>query len=124
MKTFVMCLFTAALLAFGINTGAAETDTTPKTVIHVVTVKWKTDAKPEQIQAALDGVKTLAAAYKGITRVWTRSIKVQGGKANAFVMEFADEAALKAYADSPAQKEWYKIYLPIREESTTFDITN
>ena len=36
----------------------------------------------------------------------------------------ADEAALKAYADSPAQKEWYKIYIPIREESTTFDITN
>jgi len=34
------------------------------------------------------------------------------------------KAALKAYADSPAQKEWYKTYLPIREESTTFDITN
>jgi hypothetical protein len=39
-------------------------------------------------------------------------------------MEFADEAALKAYTDSPAQKEWYEIYLPIRDESTTFDITN
>jgi len=39
-------------------------------------------------------------------------------------MEFADEAALKAYTGSPAQKEWYQIYLPIRDESTTFDITN
>jgi hypothetical protein len=39
-------------------------------------------------------------------------------------MEFADEAALKAYSGSPAQKEWYKAYLPIRKESTTFDITN
>jgi hypothetical protein len=39
-------------------------------------------------------------------------------------MEFEDEEALKAYADSPAQKEWYKTYLPIRQESTTFDITN
>jgi hypothetical protein len=124
MKTFVTCLFTAAFLAFGINGESAETETAPKTVIHVVTVKWKADATPKQIQAALDGVKELAAAYKGITRVWIRSIKVQGGKANAFVMEFADEAALKAYADSPAQKEWYKVYIPIREESTTFDITN
>ena len=119
-----MSLLTAALLSFAINAPAAETETTPKSVIHVVTVKWKADATPKQIQAALDGVKTLASAYKGITRVWIKSIKVQGDKANAFVMEFADEAALKAYADSPAQKEWYKIYLPIREESTTFDITN
>jgi hypothetical protein len=26
--------------------------------------------------------------------------------------------------DSDAQKEWYKVYLPIRDESTTFDVTN
>ena len=124
MKTFAMSLFTAVLLALGINTISAQTQTTPQTVIHVVTVKWKADATPKQIQAALDGVKALPAAYKGITRVWIKSIKVQGDKANAFVMEFVDEAALKAYADSPAQKEWYKIYIPIREESTTFAITN
>src|SRR5579872_2436784 len=66
MKAFVMCLCTAALLAFGINTESAETQNTPKTVIHVVTVKWKADATPKQIQAALDGVKELATAYKGI----------------------------------------------------------
>jgi hypothetical protein len=124
MKTFALGLLTAVLLAIATNAVSAQTPTTPHTVIHVVTVKWKTDATPQQIQAALDGVKALPEAYKGITRVWTRSIKVQGGNANAFVMEFADEAALKAYADSPAQKEWYKTYLPIREESTTFDITN
>src|SRR5262245_33184742 len=124
MKTFAMSVLAAVLLAFAIDTGFAQSQTTPKTVIHVVTVKWKADATPKQIQAALDGAKALPAAYKGIVRVWTKSIKVQGGKANAFVMEFADEAALKDYADSPAQKEWYKVYLPIREESTTFDITN
>jgi hypothetical protein len=114
----------AVLLAFGANTLYGQTPTAPKTVIHVVTVKWKADTTPKQIQAALDGVKALPAAYPGITRVWIKSIKVQGDKANAFVMEFVDEAALKAYADSPAQKEWYKVYLPIRQESTTFDITN
>jgi hypothetical protein len=124
MNKLLTILLTAVLLAFGVNTLSAQTPTAPKSVVHVVTVKWKTDATPVQIQAALDGVKALPAAYPGITRVWTKSIKVQGGKANAFVMEFADEAALKAYADSPAQKEWYKVYMPIREESTTFDITN
>jgi len=49
MKTFAMGLLTAALLTMGINTASAETDTTPKTVIHVVTVKWKADATPKQI---------------------------------------------------------------------------
>ncbi len=117
-------LLAAALLAFGGNTLSAQTTTEPKTVIHVVTVKWKADATPKQIQAALDGVKALPAAYPGVKRVWIKAIKVQGDKTNALVMEFADEAALKAYADSPAQKEWYKVYLPIREASTTFDITN
>ena len=123
MNKLATILLTAVLLAFGANTFSAQT-TAPKTVIPVVTVKWKADATPKQIQAALDGVKALPAAYPGITRVWIKSIKVQGDKANAFVMEFVDEAALKAYADSPAQKEWYKVYIPIREESTTFDITN
>ncbi|MBI4622025.1 MAG: Dabb family protein [Verrucomicrobia bacterium] len=122
MKKLILILMTAGLLTLGAATAAAQT--APKSVIHVVTVSWKAGTTPEQIKAALDGVKALPTKFKGITRVWTRSIKVQGGKANAFVMEFVDEAALKAYADSPAQKEWYKVYVPIREESTTFDITN
>jgi hypothetical protein len=122
MKKLLMTLLTVTLLTLGAANVSAQT--APKTVLHVVTVKWKDGTTAEQIKAALDGVQALPAAYKGITHVWTRSIKVQGGKANAFVMEFADEAALKAYKDSPAQLEWYKTYVPIREESTTFDITN
>ena len=39
-------------------------------------------------------------------------------------MEFADEKALADYKDSDAQKAWYKIYQPIRDQSTTHDITN
>jgi hypothetical protein len=122
MKKLLMTLTIAGLLALGATTVSAQV--APKSVIHVVTVSWKAGTTPEQIKAALDGVQALPAQFKGITRVWTKSIKVQGGKANAFVMEFVDEAALNAYAGSEAQKEWYKTYLPIRGESTTFDITN
>jgi len=122
MKRLILTLLTAGLLGFAATTGSAQT--APTSVIHVVTVKFKPDAKPEQIKAALDGVLALPSKYKGITHVWVKSIKVQGNKTHAFVMEFADEAALKDYANSPAQKEWYQVYLPIREESTTFDITN
>ncbi len=99
----------------------------PHSVIHVVTVKWNDGASEEQIAKALEGVGTIAENYDGVTRVWTRSIKAQGqesGVTAAFVMEFKDEQALADYADSDAQKEWYKAYIPARELSRTFDITN
>jgi hypothetical protein len=124
MNKLATILLTSVLLTFSANTFAAETSSAPKTVIHVVTVKWKADTTPKQIEAALEGVKALPAAYPGIKRVWVKTVKTQGDKANAIVMEFADEAALKEYSNSPAQKEWYKLYTPIRESSTTFDITN
>ncbi|HEY0966036.1 MAG TPA: Dabb family protein [Opitutaceae bacterium] len=122
MKKLILSLLTVGLLAFGAVSASAQS--APKSVIHVVTVKWKAGTTDAQIKAALDGVQKLPSAYKGITRVWTKAIKVQGDKTHAFVMEFADEAALAAYTDSDAQKEWYKVYTPIREQSTTFDITN
>ena len=123
MKKISLALLAIGLLTLG-TTSASAADTSPKSVIHVVTVEWKAGTTPEQIKAALDGATALPSKYKDITRVWVKSIKVQGGKNNAIVMEFADEAALKAYSDSAAQKEWYKTYLSIRKESTTFDITN
>lgn len=128
MKKLLTSLFTAVVLTLG--SANASADTAPKSVIHVITLKWNDAATPAQIQAALDGIKALPAAYPGITHVWVKAIKVQNAKGiakartHAMVMEFADEAALKAYTDSPAQKEWYKLSLPLRDESTTFDITN
>lgn len=127
MKKLMMFLFAAACL-FGVS--GLNAQTAPKSVIHVVTVAWKKDATQAQIQAALDGVQALPQSFKGITKVWTKTLKIQNAKGvelprtHVFVMEFADEAALKSYTDSPAQKEWYKVYLPVRESSTTFDITN
>jgi hypothetical protein len=124
MKKFFLTLIAATVLSLGVATATAG-ETAPKSVIHVVSVKWKADATKEQIKAALDGVQALPAATKGgVTRVWTNSFKVQGDWSHVIVMEFADEAALKAYAGSDAQKEWYKVYTPIREKSNTHDITN
>ena len=122
MKKLLLTLAFAGLVALGATTVSAQV--APKSVIHVITVSWKAGTTPEQIKAALDGVQALPAQFKGITHVWTKSMKVQGGKANAIVMEFVNEAALEGYSGSEAQKELYKTYLPIREQSTTFDITN
>jgi hypothetical protein len=129
MKNFIPILVIAGVLASS-ATMAFAADTAPSSVIHVITVAFKEGTKPEEIDAALEGVKKLASEYKGITRVWTKAIKVQNPegakvkKTHVIVMEFANEQALKDYADSPAQQNWYKVYLPIREVSTTYDITN
>jgi len=119
-KTFVALAALVAVFSAGALFGALNK---PTSVIHVVTIKWKADATQDQIQAALKGVETLASNYDGLKNVWTRSIKAQGMDA-AFVMEFTSEQALKDYADSDAQKAWYKVYIPVRDQSRTFDITN
>ena len=124
-------LIAIATLSAALALGAGK----PSSVIHVVTVKWKEGTTPEQIQKAVQGVEEMAKAFPGIKNVWLRPIKVQGdpigkcepgatGVTHAFVMEFESEQALKNYANSEAQKAWYKLYLPHREESRTHDITN
>ncbi|ACB77811.1 Dabb family protein [Opitutus terrae] len=128
MKKLMMIAIATGALMLGATTFAAET--APKSVIHVVTVAWKEGTTPEQIKAALDGAKALPAQFKGITRVWTKPLKIQNApgaevkKDQVIVMEFASEQALKDYDGSDAQKAWYKAYTPIRRQSTTFDITN
>lgn len=114
-----LAMFAAGMLA------GANTFSTPKTVLHIITVQWKADATPEQKTAAIDGVKKMAGQVPGIKNVWLKTLKVQpSGYSNVIVMEFQDEAAFKNYAANPAHKEWESVYLPVREESRTHDVTN
>lgn len=117
--------FRVAAAAVLLTAGVAAEAEKPKSVIHVVTIRWKEGATDEQKKKAIDAFVTAADNTKGVTRVWTRAIKVQGqGYTHAVVMEFANEQALKDYADSPAQKKLYEVYIPVRDQSTTHDITN
>jgi hypothetical protein len=115
-----------ALFGAGILVGQ-KTFGAPSTVLHVVTVRWTKDSTPAQQQAALDGVKTMAAGYPGIKNVWTKSFKVQSEKndyTSAFVMEFQSQKALEDYVTAPSHVAWKKLYDPIHDESKTHDITN
>lgn len=116
--TLVLCFF--ALATF------LPAQSASKSVIHIINVKWKDEATPEQIKAAVEAAHQLPSKYPGIKRVWTKNLKYQSqeGYKQAIVMEFESEDALKKYTDSAAQQWWYKIYLPIRDESRTHDITN
>jgi len=123
MKKLFLGMFAAAMM---MTSSLFAADATPKSVIHVITVQWKSGTTPAQIEKVMAAVAKLPSEYPGITHVWTNAIKKQipEGYSNVIVMEFASEDALKKYADSPAQKKWYEVYMPIREESRTSDITN
>lgn len=118
------CTLAAAIFGAGVLVGANRFGT-PNSVLHVITVKWKSDATQDQKTAALDGVRKMASEISGIKNIWLKTLKVQPRDYNAaIVMEFKDKAAFDAYTNDPAHKAWEKIYLPIREERTTHDITN
>ena len=130
IKTLLRTVALAAAVTIG--SVAAEK---PKSVIHVVTVKWKAGTTEEQIKKAVAGVEAAADLFPGMLRIWLRPLSVQGqpigkcepgatGATHAFVMEFESEAALKKYAGSDAQKAFYAVYIDHREESRTHDITN
>ena len=97
----------------------------PKSVIHLVTLKWKATSTPAQQQAAIAGIKNMAEKIPGIKNIWIKPVRIQpqGNQAN-FAIEFVDEAAAKVYADHPVHAEWNKIYLEAREESQSNQVTN
>ena len=124
-QSFIAAVCAGALLfAAGIAVGANKF-AKPSTILHVITVKFKPEATDAQKDAARKGVEKMAAEIPGIKAVWTKGIKVQGeGFTDAFVMEFESQRAFYAYADHASHKAWEEIYLPIRAQSTTHDITN
>ena len=125
MKRMFLAAFAGLILVgAGALIGAAGY-AKPKSIVHVVTVKWKAESTPAQQKAALDGVEKMAAAIPGMKNIWTKTVKVQGDGYNAvFAMEFESADAFKLYADHAAHKEWEKVYLLARGESTTHDVSN
>lgn len=126
-RIFFVCAF-IAVFALGIAVGQNKFGQ-PKTLIHVVALKWKAESTPEDRQKAIDGVRTMAGKIPGIKNIWLKTEKVQGTSQSTpydatFVIEFANKAALEAYAKHPAHEEWMKIYEPVREESRNHVATN
>lgn len=128
MKTWFTrrLLVSAGALLLAIPAFCAEK---PKSIIHVVTLYFKQGTTDADKKKVLDGVEEMGKKVPGIKNVWLKSIKVQGDAGGtplttAFVMEFVDEAAFKAYDNHPAHRAWEKIYIPVRGESRTHDITN
>jgi hypothetical protein len=124
LRILAALLALACVFLAGVAVGQQKYGT-PKTVLHVVAGKWKAEATEEQKRAAMDAIQTMAAAVPGIKNVWLKTERVQPREYNyVFAIEFESRAAADAYAEHPAHEEWYKVYIPIREESRSYQVTN
>lgn len=121
-----LMLVIASTLVLALSAAAVEM---PKSVIHVINVKFKADAPKADVEAAIASIGEMAKKFPdaGIDRVWLSPITVQGGASgftHCLVMEFKSAEALKKYSGSAAQKWWYERWLKVRELSNTHDVTN
>jgi hypothetical protein len=113
-----------ALLGSGYLAGQARVGQ-PKTIIHVVEIQWMPGVSDVQKQKVLDGLKQLAMKTPGVKNVWTQADRLEPRDFNAaFAIEFVNRDAADAYAESALHDEWDKMYVPLRKNSLSIQVTN
>jgi Stress responsive A/B Barrel Domain len=124
--TKVLCgsFFALALFACGYVAGQNRFGQ-PKTILHVVELKWNPAATDADKQRALDGIKDMATKIPGIKNIWIKGERMQPRDFNAaYAIEFRDRDAADAYAESKVHAAWETQYVPLREASISIQITN
>jgi hypothetical protein len=117
MKRIGIFLIAIAIFVSGWVAGQGKLST-PNTIIHHVALKWKDGVSDADKEKAITMLKEIVADVPGAKNMWTKTIKVQPREySRTFVVEFENEAALKAYAEHPKKKEWEDFYYNIRETS-------
>lgn len=97
----------------------------PKTVLHLVMIKWSPLATDADKQKALDGVKDLAGKIPGVKNIWIKAERLQPRDFSAaFAIEFKDRDAADTYAESPLHAAWEQQYVPLRAASISEQLTN
>ncbi len=95
------------------------TDALPQQVSGVTRVWYGKLLRPQRVYSTdRDTNQKLAAGEEKVTGPVSSSVRQYGA-----CFEFADEAALKKYANDPAHKKWEEVYFKVREYgTTTFDL--
>jgi hypothetical protein len=123
-KILASAFFALALFASGYVAGQNRFGQ-PKTILHVVELKWNPAATDADKQRALDGIKDMAAKVPGIKNIWIKGERMQPRDFNAaYAIEFRDRDAADAYAESKVHAAWELQYVPLREASISIQVTN
>lgn len=97
----------------------------PKTIIHVVEIKWNPGVPQADKQQVLAGIKDMAGKIPGIKNIWMQTDRVEPRDFNAaYAIEFQNRAAADAYAESPIHQAWVNKYVPLRAASVSIQVTN
>jgi hypothetical protein len=124
VKWAIAVLVAATVFAGGYAAGQNRVGQ-PKTIIHVVEIKWNPGISEVQKQKVLDGLKQVAMKTPGVKNVWTQADRLEPRDFNAaFAIEFASRDAADAYAESALHDEWDKLYVPLRQTSISIQVTN
>lgn len=114
----------AALFACGYVAGQNRFGQ-PKTIIHLVEIKWNPGVSEAQKQDVVDGLKEMAAKIPGIRNVWLKADRLEPRDFSwAYAIEFRDRDAADAYAESALHEAWEKRYVPLRYASISVQVTN
>jgi heme-degrading monooxygenase HmoA len=120
-----MRLLLAGILVFSAGLLVGQRTVTPqKTLVHAFAFQLQEGAGEAQVQQVWAATRKMAAAIPGIRNVWMGKVLNRGQEYQyGVVMEFENQAAVKAYAAHPAHKEWDQVYSKVRVEGTnTLDI--
>ena len=97
----------------------------PKTIIHLVEIKWNPGVTEAQKQDVINGIKEMAAKIPGIKNVWLKADRLEPRDFSwAYAIEFRDRDAADDYAESALHEAWEKRYVPLRYTSISVQVTN
>jgi len=112
------------LLACGYVAGQSRLGQ-PKTIIHVVEIKWNPGVSEVEKQKVMDGMRQVAMKTPGVKNIWVKADRLEPRDFNAaFAIEFQNRDAADAYAESAAHDAWDKMYVPLRQASVSIQVTN
>jgi len=96
-----------------------------KTLYHVVSIKFKDTATPEQIRAVEEAFRGLKGQIPGVTSLtWGTNVspeKKNMGFTHCFILTFADDKDRDAYLNHPAHKEFGNVLKPVMADVFVID---
>ena len=118
-------VFAAAMLFAGGYVAGQNRFGQPKTIIHLVELKWNPGVTEGQQEDVIAGIKDMAAKIPGIKNIWLKADRLEPRDFSwAYAIEFRDRDAADAYAESKLHEAWEKRYVPLRYTSISVQVTN
>jgi hypothetical protein len=123
--TLIVALSFAALVAVGCAASSEKGSASSGVLRHVVLLKFKDDAKAEQIREVETEFRALKGRIPSVQSLeWGTNISPEGlnqGFTHCFFVTFADAKARDAYLPHAAHQDFVKILRPVLDKVLVVD---